>query len=169
MTVSAVGPASTGPETLRPSGGEHDDRVRRRLDGLVEPERDLGRRRVDPALLARDAASFSVAWADAAAGTTSASEDGGEDGTPSHGLPPASSERCPKIGATSRSENSITATATNVSANPYDHSARRGRKRRAEREHRGDDERPADQVVEERGAGEQPARSARARGTRRRR
>src|SRR4029079_10279274 len=46
---------------------------------------------------------------------------------PSHGLPPASSERCPKIDATSRSENSITATATKGSANPSDHRERRGR------------------------------------------
>ena len=53
--------------------------------------------------------------------------DSGEN-RPSHGLPPARSERWPKIGATSRSEKSITAIASQVTANPYIHTARRGRK-----------------------------------------
>src|SRR6185503_6182260 len=109
-----------------PVRGVHDDRVRWSLDRLVEPQRDLRRRRVHLALL-RGVRLFHRGVGRRGRGHGEREEDGGDDGTPSHGLPPASSERCPKIDATSRSENSITATATNVSANPYDHSARRGR------------------------------------------
>ena len=63
--------------------------------------------------------AYTVRWRVVSAdGHGEREEDGGDDGTPSHGLPPASSERCPKIDATSRSENSITATAIQVIANP---------------------------------------------------
>ena len=44
------------------------------------------------------------------------------------GHPTGELDRCPKIGATSRSENSITAMAIHVAANPYAQTERRGRK-----------------------------------------
>ena len=116
----------TGPESLRPSGAYTTIASGGGLDGLVEPQRDLRRRRVHLALLC-GVRLFHRRVGRRGRGHDEREESGGEDGTPSHGLPPASSERCPKIDATSRSENSITATATKVSANPYAHSARRGR------------------------------------------
>jgi len=107
---------------------EHDDRIGRRRDGLVEREPDLGGRDLDTTLLGgRRSQERRVRTGDA--GHDERREQHRDEGTPhGTGTPPASSDRCPKIGATSRSENSITAIATHVAANPYAHTERRGRK-----------------------------------------
>ena len=69
---------------------------------------------------------------------------------------PASGERWPKTGATSRSQKSITASAI---TNDREAGPERRRPRpedEPEREERADDERPAEQVVQERRAREEP-------------
>ena len=104
----------------------HHDRVGRRDDGLVEPQLDHGRRRVDPALHAGlRALERRVRARRRRQGER---EERRRRERPPHGAEtrPARSERWPKIGATSRSANSITASAIHVAANPYAQTARRG-------------------------------------------
>lgn len=71
----------------------------------------------------------------------------------SHGVPPARSERWPRIGAMSRSAKSITASARQVAAEPNAHTARRGLNAAPSGNTARDDEHPPDQVVEKCRAG----------------
>ena len=101
---------------------------------------------------------MSVACAPATPGSASATSSDEDERTPhGTGTPPANSERCPKIGATSRSEKSITATAIHVAANPYAQTGQPRAEGGAEREDGRNDHRPADQVMEEGRAREEPA------------
>ena len=99
-----------------PVGGEHDERLRRRDDGLVEAKQYLVGRPLDPALLAgRGPLQCRVGHCHCR--HDERAERRGDHHAP-HGTPPARSERWPKIGATSRSANSITASAIHVAAKP---------------------------------------------------
>ena len=69
---------------------------------------------------------------------------------------PASGERWPKTGATSRSEKSCIETTTITAANAACSAAERGRNASASGASAADDERPADQMVEERRPREEP-------------
>ncbi len=104
------------PGVVLPVRAEDDDRVRGRHDRLVEAERDVVGRRLDAALL-RGGRLLHRRVRRRGGRDDQREGDGREEG-PSHGLPPASSERCPKMDATSRSANSITARRTHVAANP---------------------------------------------------
>ena len=96
----------------------------------------------------------SVTCAKAADGASSATTNRAEQDEPSpHGEP---GPKRPKMGATSRSAKSSTASSTNVTAKPARQIDLTRPHRLAEREQRDDHEHPADRVVEEGGSRVQP-------------
>ena len=142
------------PETLSPDGGEHLDRPGVIVTAWSKRSTTAGGGAASARLRRRRRCCVSVACAEAAPGNASASAATRET-TPHRGRRRAR-ERCPKIGATSRSQKSITASTTHVIAKPARQTTRRGCSDWPSGKIAATSERPADRVVEERRAGEEP-------------